>query len=275
MKYTKEELKKIQKIELDILLELKRICEKHNLTYFSIGGTTLGAIRHNGFIPWDDDIDIGMLRGDYEKFLRIAPKELKKGYTLQHFYTDENCPTYHAKIRKDKTVFKETAMQDLPIHHGVFLDIMPYDKIPENKIKQVVYLTSVFVLRQLYISKLISVTTYTKDPVRIVFGNYVRKTLNFLLKPMSRKKIFNFLQRVITYYNDSNSNFVTIKGLDVFISRLDDLLPVKNHIFEYIEIPIPVNYDKVLRTQYGDYMKLPPEEKRYTHKPCCLKLDGE
>ena len=93
MEYSREDLKKVQKIEMQILEEVIRVCDENGITYFTIGGTTLGVIRHKDFIPWDDDIDIGMLRSDYEKFLRIAPYKLKQGYILQHFYREKEVPT--------------------------------------------------------------------------------------------------------------------------------------------------------------------------------------
>ena len=107
MKYTDDQLHKLQDTELEILQEIIRVCNANNITYFTVGGTTLGAIRHNGFIPWDDDIDIGMMRDDYEKFLSVAKTELAEGFSLTYYYTDPNSPTYYAKVRKDGNEFVE------------------------------------------------------------------------------------------------------------------------------------------------------------------------
>ena len=107
MEYKPEELKRVQEIEVEILQEIIRVCEEYKLQYWVAYGTLIGTLRHNGFIPWDDDIDIGMMREDYEKFIEVAPSALKKGYTLQHFKTDPKTPTYHAKVRKDGTQFVE------------------------------------------------------------------------------------------------------------------------------------------------------------------------
>ena len=131
--YTKEQLEKIHSTEVEILSEIIRVCSENDIPWFTVGGTTLGAVRHNGFIPWDDDIDIGMLREDYDKFLALAPSCLKEGYILQHFTVDKRTPTYFAKVRKDGTEFIEYSNHSLPIHHGVFVDIMPYDRIPEDQ----------------------------------------------------------------------------------------------------------------------------------------------
>jgi lipopolysaccharide cholinephosphotransferase len=99
MKYTAEQLRMLQEVEYSILAEIIRVCESEKIPYFTVGGTTLGAIRHSAMIPWDDDIDIGMLRDDYEHFLKIAPQKLKSGFTLTYFATDKNAPTYFAKVR--------------------------------------------------------------------------------------------------------------------------------------------------------------------------------
>ena len=105
--YDKETLTKVHEIELELLNEFVRICDKHNLTYFLVGGTLLGAVRHSGFIPWDDDIDVGMPRVDYDKFINIAKNELKNDYLLDSVETDKNYFLPFAKILKRNTLFIE------------------------------------------------------------------------------------------------------------------------------------------------------------------------
>lgn len=105
--YYGEELKKVQECELEILAEVIKVCNENSIEYFVIGGTALGAVRHSGFIPWDDDIDIGMTRDDYERFLKIAPSKLKSDLFLQYYVTEPNSPTYFAKVRKNNTQFVE------------------------------------------------------------------------------------------------------------------------------------------------------------------------
>lgn len=100
-----EELKELQKVLLDILKEVKRVCDENNIDYFIIAGTALGAVRHKGFIPWDDDIDIGMTRDNYEKFIKIANTKLSEEFFLQTMETEEETPFYFAKVRKNKTKF--------------------------------------------------------------------------------------------------------------------------------------------------------------------------
>ncbi len=124
-------IKEVQAIELEILLEVDRICREYEIPYFLDSGTLLGAVRHKGFIPWDDDIDIGMLRSDYERFLSIANRELGSEYFLQTYRTD-GAPIMFAKVRKKGTTFVEFRLRNIPMEHGLFIDVFPYDFLPQE-----------------------------------------------------------------------------------------------------------------------------------------------
>ena len=126
------ELKKLQNIEFEILLEFDRICKKHNIMYQLFAGTLLGAIRHRGFIPWDDDIDVCLLRKDYNVFIDVCRTELDSKYFLQTYETDKHSIWQFAKIRKNNTLFLEDAVSECDIHHGIFIDIFPFDNVFPN-----------------------------------------------------------------------------------------------------------------------------------------------
>ena len=132
-KYTDIELITLQTELYRILDEITRICKKHDIPFFAIGGTAIGALYDQGILPWDDDIDIGMKREDYEIFLREAPKILQKKYFLQWYGSDPHTPFYFAKLRKTGTVFQEEIAEGLGMHNGIYIDIFPFDKIPDNK----------------------------------------------------------------------------------------------------------------------------------------------
>ena len=273
MEYKPEELKRVQEIEVEILQEIIRVCKKYKLQYWVYGGTLLGTIRHNGFIPWDDDIDIGMMRDDYEKFLKIAPLQLKKGLTLQHFTLDNNTPTYFAKVRKDGTQFVEHYTRNMDIHHGIFVDIMPHDLIPEDEKKRAKYRKTAEWRKQLFIAKSVTETTITRGKRKKLIRTIERRILHLLLLPVSKKWLFNRLDTYIRQYNGTNSHMFTTRAMKVSENALEDVFPLKKHLFENVEVNIPNNYDLVLRRNYGDYMRLPPPEKQITHSPYILKFE--
>ena len=271
MKYSNEDLINVQKTELIILKEIIRICEKYNISYFTVGGTTLGAVRHNGFIPWDDDIDIGMMRDDYDRFISLAQVELREGFSFCHFSTEYNTPPYFAKVRKDGTLFVEAGTEKIKMNHGIFVDIMPYDKIPTKEVDRKKYRKKVKIWNQLYIAKSLKSADYSLTKYKKLY-TLIRTLLHFLLLPVPKVYLYKKLDKTLKMFNDTNSNMVSSRGLKVFECEISDLIPPKPHLFENMEVLLPHNSDKVLRTQYGDYMKLPPEDMRYSHAPVALKL---
>ena len=128
----KELLRKVQLTQLEIAKEIRRVCDENNIRYFLACGTFLGAVRHQGFIPWDDDMDIGMLRSDYEKFCRIAPQKLKPEDCLQTWYTDPNYSLPFGKVLKRNTPYLESKKTRKLKENGFYVDIFPYDYAPED-----------------------------------------------------------------------------------------------------------------------------------------------
>ena len=126
----KIDIEKLKGIELQLLDAFVSACEQLNIDYYILAGTLIGAVRHKGFIPWDDDIDIGMFRKDYDIFLEEGQKLLPKDVFLQTFITDKEYPTYFAKLRKSNTTFIEKSVSKLKMNHGVYLDIFPLDYFP-------------------------------------------------------------------------------------------------------------------------------------------------
>ena len=133
-KYTAKELDLLHAELYDILGETIRICRKHDIPYFVIGGTAIGALYDRAILPWDDDIDIGMARKDYNRFLEVAPRELGDSYFLSWIETDPHSPYYYAKVKKNNTLFVEEMFKNVPMHPGIFVDIFPFDRIPDNKL---------------------------------------------------------------------------------------------------------------------------------------------
>lgn len=261
-----ENLKKIQQIELDILIEVDRICKKYEIEYFLDFGTLLGAVRHHGFIPWDDDIDIGMTRDNYEKFLKIASSELKEDYFLQNVHTEKETPFLYSKIRKNGTLYLQNSLKKLKIHHGIFIDIFPYDYFPEvskNKIKFFKLMNKMHRLVSVPERVVISDNTLKW---KIISGirNKLYKISNFLF---SKEKLERVIDKAMKKYSSNNSNFV----MCCLIPRPTPILLKNMYPFEYIayegiKFPVIQNREEYLTKIYGDYMKLPKESERRGHE---------
>ena len=246
-----EQLKKLQQIELQIFKLFISICEKEQLGYFLIGGTLIGAVRHKGFIPWDDDIDIGMPRKDYEKFISIASKYLSNRYFLQTMESDKDYPYPFAKIRDKNTIYKEDFLSNLPNNHGIWIDIFPLDYCkPNNWIHYAYYRL---------LNKRILSRFQTIYHLRDYFWKYALK----IIFP-SFKHAINSRHKIMTRYQTDTGYIANLTGR--YGHR--EMVPsawFKKPVwleFEGIQVSVPTEYHKYLTNIYGDYMKLPPMEKR-------------
>lgn len=273
--YSQEELEKIQQIETDCLKAIVNICEQEQIEYFLIGGTALGAVRHKAFIPWDDDIDIGMTRDNYNKFLAVAENLLPSNYHLQSPYNEKKSPYTYSKIRIDGTKFVEYCNRNVEMHHGVYVDIFPFDEVPDDEKKNIAQFkkyqkwTKIFVYRQ---SPDVSEKPigFTRK-IKAVF----RRCLHCAAKLFPRKYLLKKLDAIATKYNGSNQTATACLCFPVrkteYVKKTD-LYPLKEVQFGDMKAKIANNDDAYLQTHYGDYMKLPPEEKRFGHKPFLVDL---
>lgn len=270
IKINPEELKKVKNYELDILKEVDKICAKNKINYWVDFGTLIGTIRHQGFIPWDDDIDICILRKDFERFRESCAKELDKKFFYQSHETEKEYYLWFDKIRYNNTIFKEVFLAKHNIHHGVYIDIFPMDNVPDDD--------------------------YLRKKQRKKYQFYrkiVQAKYGGLRFRQGKKKVGAILIRVLTFfvpleyaYRKGTSALVKYKDAEtadvqmmVDSERVDTILPKKYYIktqrkkFEDISVPVPIEYDKVLSAWYGDYMKLPAEKDRKSqHKLSELKL---
>ena len=270
--YNDELLRKVQDTEKEILIEIIRICKANSITYYLDFGSLLGAVRNGGFIPWDDDIDISMMREDYEKFILIAPSQLSSKFSLQHFSTEPNTPTYWAKVVKNGTIFTEQYMQKIKINQGVFVDVFPMDKVPDSLGLQKKHTKKVKFLRNLYISKTVSQVCTEKRFWRKLFFSFIRKATHFLLLPIPKKTLFNLLDREIQKYNSDNSDTIAALATTHSTHRIKSIFPLRTMLFSGISVLVPNDTDVVLKKEYGDYMKLPPTKERVGHCPDIVKI---
>ena len=271
MIYSDDRLKKLQETEIEIAKEIIRICNNNDISYFSVGGTTLGAVRHNGFIPWDDDMDLGMQREDYNRFLQIASKQLSEDFVLQHYSVEPKTPTYHAKVMKRDTLFVESYAEKIDIPHGVFVDVMPFDNIPTDERELKKYRHTVKKYHQLFIAKSVWKTSLTKGKRKYLF-TIIRSVLHVLMKPVPKEYLYKQLERELQKYNETETGKMSSRGLRAFECNKTDVFPTKPHAFDTLMLQIPKNEDVILKQQYGDYMKLPPIHQRTGHEPKRLEI---
>lgn len=264
-------LRDAQMLMVDILKDVHNICEKHGLKYFLDAGTLLGAVRHKGFIPWDDDMDIGMLREDYERFLEIAKKELPEHLFLQTFETDDKYDIYQVpcKIRYNGTILIEKGIaENSEMHNGVYIDVFPYDSLPKSNLAYKIQ-------RSLSYNVLKSFIRIRETPDKLSFKNKITFTFYKIVRKLfpykRRKKFFDFLVK----WNDVNSPYMGY-GLDTvwseYIYKKEDYFELTKLEFEGNHFYGPKNYDAILTQLYGDYMTLPKEEDRQWHAKVIKKL---
>lgn len=258
------ETKRLWKAQLDILKELDRVCKTHQLRYFAGGGTLLGAVRHRGFIPWDDDIDLYMLREDYE-ILKSLKSEFSEGYFLQTPYTD-NILRQHAQIRKDGTTFLIREDYGKKYHKGVFIDIFVLDQMPDEAKEIEIFHRNI---RKIYHHLIAPEKKHSsKFPrrVNIVYNVFVFPLRNALYHLSlffkgGRKKAFGKFERFVAQYNNRDvKNVCNISFWGTYNRKLclfhkEDFSSVVMLPFEDIEVPCPCGYHRILETRYGDYSK--------------------
>lgn len=253
-----EDLDKLRRKGLEILLYFKDICEKNNLKFYFCGGCCIGAIRHKGFIPWDDDVDIFMPREDYEKLAEIWEEQADtEKYSYVRTTKDHFTRLQFAMISDNETTFIKTRQWDLDTNHGVRIDILPLDGCPNGRFARKMQIMwgliySMFIVREAHSSKgkLFEIIGKILLALAITDKNRYR-VAKFAEKRMSRYKISDCekITELCAWYQYMVNEYPK--------SAFEEQLYVD---FEGYQLPIPVGYDDYLKMAFGDYMKLPPVE---------------
>lgn len=236
--------KEIWAIELDMLYKFMNICNKHNLKWWVDGGTLLGAVRHKGFIPWDDDIDVFMLREDYDKFIDIAKTEITGNYFLQTDWTDETwfC---HAKMRRTDTtaVLDKDLSAKFEFNQGIFIDIFPFDNVPDDEHEYNFFMNELYLIKTEMLS------------LRSRWWLYERNNEELYKRCLDLRDEYEIKRRK---YNNIKCSHVANLGLPSLTpdvrKKVLELNAYTYMPFEMLTVPVPGGYDSILTRLYGDYM---------------------
>ena len=256
-------LRELQNKSLEIALYFKDFCNEHGLLFYMCGGCCIGSLRHKGFIPWDDDVDVFMPRDDYEKLKELWPKYANtEKYAC--VYADKNCVdgNLFVTIRDNETTAIKPYQVDMDISHGVALDVLPLDGWPDGKMK-----------RKMQVFWALVYSLYCAQTVPVNHGKAVsvagKIALTLVPSKKLRYKLWKLAERKMTKYPIKECNYITELCSGPYYMKkqypreaFDKAIWVD---FENVKMPIPQGYDVYLRTAFGDYMKLPPKEKQKPH----------
>lgn len=272
--YEEKELKQLQQIELDVLKDFANVCAELELPYFMVGGSAIGTVRHKGFIPWDDDIDVCMLREDYNKAIYYIRKELADKYTVYDCNTQRGHVLTFSKLCKNGTKIQEETYADTNNITGIFIDIFPYDKTTaDSKLRKKQ-------IRKTWIWARMMVLSEYKHPrfpdelkgLKLKVAKVICVMIHYVLKILHLNKRFfykKYLKEATQYNKSEEQLYIDFSYIhpEKVMCTYDMIFPLKEMPFEDITVQMLNNADKYLTSQYGDYMKIPPIEKRITHNP--------
>ena len=242
-----EEMKRAWAVQIDLLMELIRVCQKHNLRIFAEGGTLLGTIRHGGYIPWDDDIDTAMFREDYDKLIEVAPQEFSHPYFFQTVYTDRRYARRHAQLRNSETSCRNVHARKKKHNHGIFIDIFVLDYVPGNSkaLAKHVAREKKAKLKLKIVSKIIhsfpdTLYSFCRNNTRWLSDKATFAKYETILRSIPKEKT-----ALVTNISFRPKETIRLKAFYDEVEWMD---------FEYIKIPVPAGYHQILTMQYGDYM---------------------
>ena len=257
--------------EIDILSEVDKFCSEHNLSYSLAYGSMIGAVRHKGFIPWDDDMDVFMTRKDYDKFIQEWQKNPQKGFVIQNNDIEPSFKQSFTKVHKNNTIFLTEEAIGQPYHHGIRIDIFPIDKIPNGKFARI----------KQRVDALLSML-YTREYVTKANGKLLYYGGGLILKCTPNKfkeKLKRYFLRQQTKYNYDGKDYSHYCCFDVIsdfnkIYKKEWIENIEYKDFEGHKFSCFANTHEMLSLIYGDYMKYPPKEQQvWTHHPIAISFD--
>ena len=240
-------MKKVWQVQMDLLKKLLDVCDRHHLRVWGDGGTMLGTVREHGYIPWDDDIDMVLLRPDYDKLVQIAPTEFEHPYFFQCAYTEKNYVRGHSQLRMDGTSAILQGEIGAGYHMGIFIDIFPYDAVPDSDVDRIRQIEA----RGLLLNKMFSISKGWD--ILHPFSSFIR----FLERPGLRR-LFHEYENIFRDNKIEDNCFISCLSFQVDLKHFlrdkhwyDETVYLP---FEDMMMPLPKDYDRILKQQYGDYM---------------------
>lgn len=253
------EMKKVWAVELDLLNEFMRVCHKHDIKFFASGGTILGAVRHKGFIPWDDDIDLMMMRSEYKRLCKIAQSEFKPPYFFQTEGTDPGSYRGHAQLRNSMTtaILKHEFHQRRKINQGIFIDIFPLDYVPNDFLVRKDLLSRMrWYSRKCHEAQIKSYPwhfTFRRNVIALFINSIEHFFESRGKAAIKAKKYFLEREKIAVSTKPSNHLLLTPFTVERWIYNVDDIRSSVDMPFEMLTIPVPVNYESVLNKTYGKW----------------------
>ena len=257
-----ETINHIKEVELMILKDFVNICEDNNIEYYLIYGTQIGAIRHQGFIPWDDDVDVIMFREDYEKFLKVMEDNPNEKYTIFDSRYNNEYFFQFGRMSLNGTYWAEYWDKQVSFKLGIHIDLFILDCLPDNKLKRKLFIQRCYILSRLYSISVLKFDNYSKLFNLILNMAHSLFAVFHLTPGYFQKKLYRLFRK---YESESGEYVTDLTLIEKVTFKKDDYKPPKKAKFENYQFNIPNNDDNTLIPIYGDYMELPPEEERVSH----------
>lgn len=255
-----ERIRKVQLRQLEIMKSVHRLCTENNIRYTLLGGSLLGAVRHHGFIPWDDDLDIGLTRPEYDKLTRLLKEKPMEGCFFQSYETEPHFNQPFSKLRLNGTLYSETITRDIDIHQGIFIDIFPLDEIPSPGDWKTE-------MRRM-LAKSITFAIWRKEgcTVKRTGWKQMERVLSAFIGLLPKSRLVSIQNRLVIrshpqwhYWASMFSSNYSTSQVYFTDEEMENLILVD---FEDTQLYVPAAYDRVLSTMFRNYMQLPPENKQ-------------
>ena len=270
MEYKEQELQKLQEALYETLSEVDRICRKYCIRYFVTGGTAIGAYFWEKILPWDDDVDVGMMRPDYERFAAIAQKEMGDRFFLQTPDTEPHTPFFFMKVRMNGSRFSEATFKHIKMHQGIYVDIFPFDKIPQQKWLERLQHKVLFFFNGLFIAKEIWQWKHCGKcdiPEPRKRGWLPCLFTRLLVTMLSKRLIYKIMYKVQTAFNGKD-----LKEVKNIITKsehlpIEDIRQSQTVTLGPLQVSAPRDLLSYLNNHYGSVRKDVPDEMKISHRP--------